>query len=201
MLILDKTQFLKELESLKNSKDKSNDTSSNSIHNTTSIDDTDSPSLKTPENLDSVILENKTYDSFRKPKGPNIPKEVKSIIGALGTQENYQEVSEAFGISKDTVGNLVNNNHSNPDVIDKKESVLDRIKEVTLQKIDKCIDFLDISRTMPNKELLSTAESLSRVHRNITPANEPPANIAQFVFYVPERQNKLEDYEEVVATQ
>lgn len=149
--------------------------------------------------LDQVIMESHTYDQFRKPHGPNIPSEVKSIVGALGTTENYDQVRDAFGISKDTIGNLVNNHHKNDEVASAKDSILAKIQEASLKKIDTCIGFLEISSKLPNKELLHTAESLSRIHKNVTPAGEPPSTNAQFIFYVPESQKRMEDYETVIG--
>ena len=149
--------------------------------------------------LDQTILESHTYDKCRKPHGPNIPHAVKAIVGALGTSEKYDSVQEAFNISKDTIGNLVNNHHLNDEVKDKKDSILAKIQDESLKKIDTCIGFLEISAKMPNKELLHTAESLSRIHKNVTPAGEPPSTNAQFIFYVPESQKSFNDYETVVG--
>jgi len=173
MLIISEEQFLKEL----------SQSPSESISRSRKIKET-------------VELENTTYDNFRKSSVPNIPSEVKSIIGAIATTESYDDVSENFRVSKDTIGNLVNDNHSNPLVVERKNAIIDRIRENTAQKIEKCVEFLEIVKETTNKELLSTAESLSRIHRNISPVNQPlgESNV-QFIFYAPERQNKVEDYE------
>jgi len=176
MLIISEEQFLKEL-SQSNSK------------SMTIVEELN----KVPE---VVEMENGTYDTFRKPAGiPNIPDELKPIIGSLASLSTHEEVSEAFGVSKDTVSNLANDNHKNSEVSERKVNILNAIKDNIQSKIGSCVEFLEISKAMTHKELLGTAESLSRIHRNISPNAAPEVNQnAQFVFYVPERQNKVEDY-------
>lgn len=199
MLIISQTQFLEELkasksksiilgEELKNKDDLD-------VGEGTLIPDT----IKTPT-IDTVVLESATYDNFRKKKLPNIPKELKAVVGALGSIENQAEVAKVFGVSKDTVGTLANDLHSNPEVSEAKVSILSRIKNISEEKIKDCVDFIEIQKGMNNKELLTTAESLSRIHKNITPpAIENPNGGIQFIFYAPERQNKIEDYEIIDA--
>lgn len=144
---------------------------------------------------EAIRLENGTYDNFRKPAGiPNLPIELKSIVSVLGETEKYEDVAEAFQVSKDTVGNLTNNEHSNELVKERKANTIERIKEETATKIESCIKFLEVSKEMNNKELLNTAESLSRVHRNISGNTSDGGNNVQFIYYAPERQNKVDDY-------
>lgn len=182
MLIISNEQFLAELkssesESIKRSKNGGN------------------PVIPT-----EIELSSNTYDNFRKPEGPNIPEEVKSIVGALSSIDGQKEVAETFGISKDTVGNLANDNHKNSQVSEKRVAIIERIKENTSKKIEQCVEFLEVVKGTNNKELLYTAESLSRIHRNISPASAPnEGSGVQFIFYAPERQNKVEDYDIIDA--
>lgn len=182
MLIISEEQFLNEL---KSSKSESIIRSENGGHPTIPVE---------------IKLENNTYDNFRKSEGPNIPEEVKSIVGALSELDSQKNTSEAFGISKDTVNNLANDNHKNSLVSEKRVAIIERIKENTSKKIEQCVEFLEVVKGTNNKELLYTAESLSRIHRNISPASAPNEGAGvQFIFYAPERQNKVEDYEVIDA--
>lgn len=179
MLLTSEEDFLKELNSIK---------------------ETESEILL--KRLNSPIrMENTTYDSFRKPEGvPNIPNEVKTIIGVLGELDSQKDVAEVFQVSKDTVGNLTNNNHANSEVSERKYNTISKIKENVEKKIESCVQFIEILKETPNKELLATAESLSRIHRNISPATQPHENGGvQFIFYAPERQNSIKDYEVIDA--
>src|SRR4051812_15420878 len=175
MLIISEEQFLKEL-----SEDKSK-----------SIQFSDS--LKSNG---TIVLENSTYDNFRKPAGvPNIPNEIKPVIASLAATESQDSIQEAFKVSKDTIGNLSNDNHSNELVKERKIAVIEKVKEQTIKKIEQCIEFLEVVKETSNKELLSTAESLSRIHRNINPTSQPTEGTnVQFVFYAPERENSVSSY-------
>jgi len=194
MLIISEDQFLKELA----------DSKSESILRSEAIikDKIKKLNNGSPNISNEVLLENTTYDNFRKPEGPNIPNELKPVIGALAALgENRDELSETFGISKDTIGNLANDNHKNAIVSERKVAIIERVKSNIVDKIDKSIEFLEVIKGTSNKELLYTAESLSRIHRNITPVSAPTeGSNVQFVFYAPERQNKVEDYTIIDAT-
>lgn len=183
MLIISQEQFLAELKS------ESSESIKRSLNN------------GNPVIPQEVELENNTYDNFRKSSGqPNIPEEVKSIVGALSELDSQKNTSDAFGISKDTVNNLANDNHKNSLVSEKRVAIIERIKENTSKKIEQCVEFLEIAKGTNNKELLYTAESLSRIHRNISPVNQQSEGAGvQFIFYAPERQNKVEDYEVIDA--
>jgi hypothetical protein len=187
MLLMDESSFLDEL--------KSNKSKSQLISSESNSEDTNSI-VRIP---DEIIMENSTYDGLRKPSGiPNIPNEVRPVIGALALLTSQKEVEEAFGVSKDTIGNLSNDNHSNGEVTERKEGILDRIRTHTENKIEKCVEFLSIHKDMPNKELLATAESLSRIHKNIAPLAPEADGKTQFIFYIPERQTKIEEFGEVI---
>ena len=153
--------------------------------------------------VDVVVMENDTYDNFRKPNGiPNIPNEIKPIIGALALLDSHDAVSKEFGISKDTIGNLANDNHRNAEVAERKVNIVEKVKQNIVEKVSACVGFLEIAKSMPSKELLATAESLSRIHRNIAAPTGDHGNsgsAVQFIFYAPERQNRLDDYEVINA--
>lgn len=197
MLLISEEQFLKELATEKSSSLKFFDPKAvvtNPI--TTEGKDTSIPLVP-----DEIKMENATYDKFRKPNGvPNIPDEVKVIAATLGTITNQGDVAQALGISKDTVGNLVNDNHKNSEVIEKKLDSIQKLKNNIVTKVEQCVEFLDVVKEMPKKELLATAESLSRIHRNITtPAEGTVGAGVQFIFYAPERQHRLDEYEVINA--
>lgn len=181
MLIISKNQFLEELEKEK------------SLTQKLVIKD-ESPIIN------EVVMENHTYDNFRKKELPNIPNEVKPIIGALALTEGREEVAKVFGVSQDTVGDLVNDKHGNAEVTEKKINILEKVRENTLSKLDNCIDFLTIAKDMKPRELVQTAESLARIHEKLTPKETEKPSTTQFIFYTPERQNKIEDYEVVEAS-
>lgn len=200
MLIISNEQFLEELKTEKSKSivlgESIKNESRKEVLEGTLIPD----SIETPIIPDSINLESHTYDNFRKSKLPNIPAELKAVVGALGVLDKHDNVAEAFGISKDTVGTLANDLHSNAEVSEAKVSILHKIKENAEVKINQCVEFVEILQGMNNKELLTTAESLSRIHKNITPpVAENPNGGIQFIFYAPERQNKLEDYEIIDA--
>lgn len=151
-----------------------------------------------PNVVERVEMENHTYDKFRKPSGePNTPKEVKSVIGALAVETNHQEVTDAFPVSLQTVGELARNDHANAEVAERKDNIIEKIKARGLEKIEKCVEFLDVSKDMKNSELIMVAEGLSRVHERLTPKDMVLDNRTQFIYYVPEKQNKIADYETI----
>lgn len=155
--------------------------------------------IESPNIVNEVIMENHTYDNFRKPEGPNTPKEVKALIGALATETSQKEVAEAFPVSLTTIANLENDNHSNTKVKEVKESIIEKIQAKSLDKIDKCIEFLDISKDLAPNKLIHIAEGLSRIHEKLTPKTPPENSITQFIYYIPESQRKIEDYEVIDA--
>lgn len=186
MLIISQEEFLKELASSKSN--------SISISEKLSKDKylEDNIENETPNIPDEVKLESHTYDNFRKSALPNIPKELKAVVGALGTLESHQDVADTFGVSKQTVANLSNDNHSNAIVSETKVNILERVKTNTISKIDKCVEFIEVLKGMNNKELLATAESLSRINRNITPVSQPTeGNNVQFIYYAPSGQDAI----------
>jgi hypothetical protein len=155
--------------------------------------------ISRPEIPNKIEMENHTYDNFRKPSVPNIPNEVKPVIAALAVSDTQENIAKAFGVSKDTVGNLANDNHKNGEVTEAKINIIERIKEKTLGKIDTCLDFLEVNKNLKPQEYAHLAESLARTHEKLT-SKEPAENkTTQFVFYIPKEQNKPEDYEVIDA--
>jgi len=146
-----------------------------------------------------IVMENHTYDNFRKPSLPNIPHEMRAVIGALGVTEGREIVAKTFGVSEDTVGDLVNDKHSNGTVSEIKNNILERVKANSLAKLETCIEFLTISKDMKPAEHISIAEGLARIHDKLTPKTEVKDSETKFIFYTPDRQNKVEDYEVVDA--
>jgi len=183
MLIISENQFLSELASEK----------------------TKSQLLSEKSNKDSieveqVVMEHHTYDAFRKPDGQtNIPNEVKSIIGALAETSTREELAEEFNISKDTVGDLALDKHKNPLVSERKVNIIERCKDLTLAKLETSLEFLSISRDMKPREQVAIAESLSRIHEKLSPRESGPAMEAKFIFYTPDRQNDIKEYEIIDA--
>ena len=199
MLIISQTQFLEEIKAERSKSIILGESLSISKRDE-EVKEIDSFEVnEVPIISNEIKLESHVYDEFRKSSLPNIPKELKAVVGALGSLENQSEVAKAFGVSVDTVGTLANDKHSNAEVSEAKVSILHKIKSISEEKIKDCVDFIEIQKGMNNKELLSTAESLSRIHRNVTPPSTPSEGNIQFIFYAPERQNKIEDYEIIDA--
>lgn len=186
MLIIPQSQFLAELAAI-TEKEKSKSSSKDFVE----VD---------PNNLDEVVMENHNYDAFRKRDGEkNIPDEVKSVIGALAAQHTREELAKQFNISKDTVGDLALDKHSNSKVSESKVNIIERCKDLTLAKLETSLEFLAISRDMKPREQVAIAESLARIHEKITPKESGPVQETKFIFYTPDRQNDIKDYEVIDA--
>jgi hypothetical protein len=150
--------------------------------------------------VEEVVMENTTYNTFRKVPGEkNIPEEVKSVIGALAETHTREELSEQFNISKDTVGDLALDKHSNSRVSEAKVNIIEKCKDITLNKLAKSLEFLEITREMKPREQVAIAESLSRIHEKLTPKEAATPLEAKFIFYTPDRQNDIKDYEVIDA--